>query len=278
MHHKIYTYDDSIHLVYDDDLAMCIKTDNKNMNDRIIKVHKGVDNTINFKVYNRDRKPQAVSHLQIRTRLVNPLNNEVMLERYATATSEKGVIKLKVLEGDLLSIPVGYYNLIVTGGEELLPNQAGQIIQTPFFSDTGNNVTIKVEVTGQAQAAPQPTQEILPDDWMVLSSRFEPQVFHSGAYPAGRIRNTTTSVHTMAVYATNFSGNFKVWGSLEDVPPDRLESWFPVNIDQLGNELVFNETTGVFPIVFQANYMWLKFTYEPTSTNEGTVDKVQLRN
>lgn len=278
MYHKIYTYDDYIHLVYDDDMAMCIKTDNRNMNDRIIKVHKGVDNTIGFKVYNRDRKPQAVSHLQVRTRLVNPLNSEVMLERYATATSEKGVIKLKVLEGDLMSIPVGYYNLIVTGGEELLPNQAGQIIQTPFYSDTGNNVSIKVEVTGQAEAAPQETIEILPDDWMVLSARNEPSIYHSGAYPAGRIRNTTSSTHTIALYTNNYSGNFKFYGSLEDMPSERLESWFPINIDTLGNEVIFDEHTGISPFVFQANYMWLKFTYEPTSTNEGTLDKVQIRN
>lgn len=277
MYHKLYTYQDTIHLVYDDDMVTCINTDNRNMSDRIIKVHKGVDNTVRFKVYNRDRKPQSVSHLQIRTRLVNTRNQEVVLERYATALNEKGGIELKILEGDLVDISVGYYKLIVTGGEELHAHQAGQLIQTPFFSDVGNNVVIDIEVTGQAEAAPIPTKEILPDDWRNLTSRDEPTIFHTGSIPAGRIRNTMNSMHTMAVYTTNYTGKLRIYGSLEDIPSQDLVSWFPVNVDMLGNEIVFENHTGITPLVFQANYMWFKFTHSPASVDPGTLDKIQIR-
>jgi len=248
------------------------------MTNKMIKVHKGVDNNIRFRVYNRDRKPQAVSHLQMRTRLINTSSQEVVLERYATALNEKGAIELKVLEGDLVNIPRGYYKLVVTGGEELIATEAGQIVQTPFFSDVGDNVTLDVEVTGQAQADPQETYEILPEDWINFSTRGNPATFYSSAIPAGRIRNTTTSTHTIAIYTTNYSGTINVFGSLDDVPPQTLESWFPVNVDIIGNELIFDEHTGVSPIVFRANYMWLKFTYEPGPVNTGTVDKIQIRN
>jgi hypothetical protein len=248
------------------------------MNSKTIKVHKGVDNNIRFRVFNRDRKPQAVNHLQIRTRLINTMSQEVVLERYAQPTSDKGIVELKVLEGDLVNVAQGYYKLVVTGGEELLPNEAGQIIQTPFFSDTGNNVTLSVEITGQAEAAPQETQEILPEDWINFSTRGNPATFYSSAIPAGRIRNTTTSTHTIALYTSNYSGNVKIFGSLEDVPPQDLSSWFPINVDIIGNEIIFDEHTGISPLVFRANYMWLKFTYEPGPTNEGSLDKIQIRN
>jgi len=275
---KLYTYQDETHLVYDDDMITCIGTNNMNMNSNTIKVHKGVDNNLRFKVYNRDRKPQPVNHLQIRTRLVNSKSQEVMLERYATALNEKGVIEVKILEGDLVNIPRGYYKLIVTGGEELIAGQAGQIIQTPFYSDTGNNVVLNIEVTGQAEAEPVPTIEIIGDDWINFSVPNQPAKFYSSAIPAGRIRNTTTSTHTIAIYTTNFSGKVKLYGSLEDVPPQDILSYFPIDVDIIGNEIEFNGHSGITPLVFQANYMWLKFVYEEGSVNNGTINKIQIRN
>ena len=278
MYHKLYTYQDETHLVYDDDMTTCITTDNRNMNSNIIKVHKGVDNTLRFRVYNRDRKPQAVSHIEVRTRLVNDKSKEVVLERYATSLNEKGAIQLKILEGDLVNIPKGYYKLIVTGGEELIPGQEGQIIQTPFYTDTGNNVVMDIEVTGQAEAEPVPTIEIEGTGWIDFSVPQQPKKFYSTAIPAGRIRNTTTSTHTVAIYTTNFSGSVTLFGSLEDVPPATIQDYFPIDVDIVGNQLDFLEHTGITPLVFKANYMWLKFVYQNGSVITGTLDKIQIRN
>jgi len=248
------------------------------MNSKIIKVHKGVDNNLRFRVYNRDRKPQPISHLQVRTRLVNTLNQEVMLERYASMLNDLGGLEVKILESDLVNIPRGYYKLIVTGGEELIPTQTGQIVQTPFYSDTGNNVVLDVEVTGQAEAAPQETIEILPGGWIDFSVPNQPKKFFTQAIPGGRIRNTTTSSHTIAIYTTNFTGKVKIYGSLEDVPPVNIVSYFPVDIDVTGQDIDFIEHSGITPLVFRANYMWLKFVYEDGSVNNGTIDKIQIRN
>jgi hypothetical protein len=246
------------------------------MHSEIVKVHKGVDNTIRFRVRNRDRKAQCVAHKEIRARLVNQKNKEVVLERYLIHLNEKGLIELRILESDLVDIPKGFYKLIITGGEEMTHGASGQIIQTPFYSDEDNNASIDVEITGQAEAEPRPTYTIT--EWTPWYSNPETESYYSSAIPAGRIHNYTSSTHTIAFHVTNFKGKVTLYASLEDVPSNNLSGFFPINISPTEQELIFNGESGIIPLVFQANYVWLKIVYVTDSLNEGSVDKVEIRN
>ena len=54
------------------------KTRNAPMNNRILKVYKGVDNTINFDVKNEDRKPVKLTSQIIQANLVNHQNKQLI--------------------------------------------------------------------------------------------------------------------------------------------------------------------------------------------------------
>lgn len=273
MYTPIFTYRDYIHLVYDDRMVTCITTDQRNMHDDIQKVHRGVDNQIYFQVYNRDRRPQNVNHQTVRARMVNPQNGELVLERYLDHLPGdcKGRLRLDIFEGDLIDMPEGYYQLVITGSDDLTPTIVGHERQTPFFTDQDNNAVIDIEVTGQIQLEPRPSQTIT--EWIPYNGP-DGLAHRSSAIPSGRMYNYTHSVHTLSVHCENYSGRIRFWGSLEDVPGENLNGYFPVYVTTRSNEIEVQEYTGTFPVVFQANYMWLKIEHIPADTNTGVLVKI----
>lgn len=281
MYKSLYLYQDYIHLVYDDRAQTCITKDNRNMHDDIIKVHRGVDNQLMFRVYNRDRRPQNIKHQRVRARLINIQNSELMLERYLDHLPDNGVLRLDILEGDLINIPEGYYRLAITAGRDLTPGATGHEVQTPFFTDQDNNAIIDVEVTGQVQLEPRDSTSILESEWYPIQiPKDRPSgelAYRSSAVPSGRMYNYTHSIHTISIHCENYTGRIRFYGSIEDVPGDNLQGYFPVAIAQNQTEIVFENHTGVVPVVIQANYMWLKLERIDAELNEGSVNKILSR-
>lgn len=108
----------------DSQIRSCTVGNNSPLNKVIIKLHKGVDNQVRFRILNPDRKRVSVDHLAIRARLVDAHNKERVLERFADLVpNSKGDARLTIYEGDLINIAPGFYNLVVTGQEALIPNQ-----------------------------------------------------------------------------------------------------------------------------------------------------------
>jgi len=275
MQHNIYLYETIYHLVYDDTLT-CFRTNNMAMHNNIIKIHKGVDNSIKFRVYNRDRKPQAIDHRSVRVRIFDPSSKEVIIERYADHLAEKGLVELKILEPDLSDISEGYYKMVITSGEELVPGLADQIIQTPFYSDENENAVLNVEITGQAHVEPKPTYKIT--EWVPHNTEQRPNVYYSSAVPAGRIHSYTKSIHTIAMHFENYTGKIEFYGSLEDVPGTNLNGFFPIQTSTGTNVIEVENYTGIVPVVLQINCMWFRFVREDSSLNSGQIKKIEVRN
>lgn len=278
---KLFRYENRVDLMYvDNQVKGCNVTNNSPLNDRVIKLHKGVDNEIRFRVLNPDRKPVSVDHLTIRARLVNVENGERVLDRFANVLTTKGDVRLTVYEGDLTNLAPGYYHLIVTGEENLIPDQVGENIQTPFYVDNGGDIVAMVQVVGSADPTPYPTVELLPENWTVFSSdRGATLEYYSSAIPGQRIKNHLNSLHTFAAYTTGFTGTLEVRGSLEIQPPATHNHYFPIDITSGTQVIEFDNFTGVTSHSFEANFMWLILVYTPdTSLDDyGTLDKVFIR-
>lgn len=256
-------------------------TNNSPYNSHQIKLHKGVDNVIRFRVLNADRKRVSVNHLSIRCRFINVENGERVLERYADLTTTKGDVRLTVYEGDLVDIAPGFYDLVVTGEEALVPGVTiGENIHTPFYLNQAGDIVATVEVVASADVTPQPTVTILPDDWTRFSGNRGVDVeYYSSAIPGSRIQNHLNALHTFAAYTTAFSGTLQVRGSLELQPPADYNDFFPIDITTATQIITFDNYTGVTSHSFEANFMWLLFVYSPDTSLEdyGTIDQILLR-
>lgn len=282
MNYRLYRYETRVDLLFVDNVIRnCIRLENTPMNrQQNIKIHKGVDNQIRFRVMNLDRKPVSVDHLSIRARLVNKENGERVFDRFANLASYKGDFSLPIYEGDLVNIAPGFYDLVVTGEEPFVPQlEIGENMQVPFYVDGAHNIVAKVEVVASADPTPWPSTILTEDNWTIRSEPGYPLSYYSSAIPGSRLKNHMNAVHTFAAYTTEFTGTLQVRATLELQPPDDPNNFFSVDINSSTDRIVFENYTGVTSHTFEANFMWLIFVYtkDPNVIDNGTLDKVVIR-
>ena len=279
---KLLHMENRLDILYTDSVFRgCEMTQNSPYNNRAIRLHKGVDNQIRFRVLNPDRKRVSIDHLSIRARFINKQNGERVLDRFANILTTKGDVQLIIYEGDLVNLAPGYYDLVVTGEEALVPGvTVGENISTPFFLDQDGDIVATVEVVASADPTPQPTVTLLPDNWTRWSSNAGVDIqYYSSAIPGQRIKNHLNALHTFAAYTTAFSGTLEVRASLDLQPPENYNDYFPVDITSGTQIITFDNYTGVTSHSFEANFMWLMFVYTPdTSLDDyGTIDQLLVR-
>ena len=282
MFYDLYTYDTTIPLLYDNRGITSCFLDNRPMNSSKIKIHKGVDNLVKFKVYDADKKVTSVDNMRVSAALIDSQNSERVFKTYCKISNKKGGIELLVKEDDLVNIPAGFYKLVLTGEEWAIPETEGYVVSTPFYTDPSSNINLSVEVLDTADKAPIPTIEILPKHWFLSTSTADnnPE-YITQAFPANRLKNSKSGTHTIAIYMTDFIGEFEVYGTLDSTPSNNLEDYFPLDITGMNSTIVYNGYCGIDAYCFQANVMWLKFRFkhDPMLGEEekGTIDKLLLR-
>lgn len=278
----LYLYENYITLMYDQGRISNCTLDNRPMDSKIIKVHKGVDQKLNFKVYDPDKKAAGIEHLRVLASFVNVESKERVFTTYCKVSNKKGAMELIVKETDLMDVAPGFYNLVLTGQEWAIPETEGYITASPFYTDANSNVRLSVEVIDVVDPTPTNTIEVMPNDWTLHT---DPNTYDadyvSPAYPANRLKNSRNGSHTITIYMTNYTGKFEVYGTLDSIPSTSIDDYFPVNLTNMNTTIEYLEHTGIDAYHFQANVMWLKFKYIPDPLMEvedrGTIDKVQLR-
>lgn len=265
----------------DSQIRSCVVTNNSPLNKITIKLHKGVDNQVRFRILNADRKRVSVDHLAIRTRLVDTQTKERVLERWADLVpNSKGDVVLTVYEGDLVNIAPGFYSLVVTGQETLVPgDNTSDNVNTPFYLDQGGNIVATVEVVDSADVTPAPSVELLPENWTITNEVGSPKTFISSAIAGARVKNHLNAVHSFSAKTTEFTGTLELRASLDLTPPSDINNYFPVDITSGTQIIDFSDYTGITSHTFEANFMWIKFIYRPDTSLEdyGTMDKVLFR-
>ncbi len=312
MLYDLYRYDNWYDLLFDNSrfTCECNLTDNAPMNTRLVKIHKGVDNLLKFRVFDSDRKRAKIDHLKISGTLINKENRERVLTVKGTLECTRGIFTVAIPEGQLVDIAAGFYDFVVTGEEDFIPSQAGEIVSTPFYTDATSNIRLEAEVTDSVEKAPIPTTEII--EWSSQSVEIEgvyTKLYYSHPIAANRLRNLKHGTHTFTVSAENYRGLFQARGSLEHIPPaasDR-EKYFPLNltdysefarygdVDENGKLQTFH---GIDAWSIQSNVLWIIFYWVATddagvphpshldppelilddnSVVENKLDRVQLR-
>lgn len=298
MLYDLYKYDEWHYLLYDNGVLTCDcnLTDNRNMNQRLVKLHKGVNNEVKFRVFDSDRKRTRIDNLRITITLINTENREVSFTTTAKHSPERGVFVVHFFEGDLVNMNPGFYDFIVTGEEWAIPEQPGDIRSTPFYTDTAANMLMKAEITQQGEKLPTPTIEIYSknpktgiSDWIASNETVDDvytRIYHSSPIPANRLRNHKAGTHSFALTCENFTGRFEVRGSLEHIPPSEAHDYFPLNLTAFRTSIDYGEWnpttgtrdpfTGIDPFTFEANIVWLMFVWIPTDENGVPIDEMSF--
>lgn len=260
---KLYLYTDTIDVVI---TTSAMYVDNLPMNKRKLVAHKGLSNEIFINVRDRDRKLQNVVNQTLRLYVINPTTRKRILTRVLEHTSQVGIVKAVIAEGDLVNIQAGLYHAYISRSFE-------EHQDLPIYSDHNNNIRFDLEVTDQTGTTPPDTQQ---DTQFLVVDNTEldgnANVSVSSAFYGNLHRNFQNAQHTAAIYPEDFTGIVLIQGScLTAVPHTEYPDihWFDLST------LEFTDSSKVISTSFVCNCNWIRFVI---TTDSGTISKVLLRN
>ena len=255
----LFKYDADIHFMLADDNN---KTVNPPMNNKIIKVYKGVDSVLNFYVKDKDRKPVSLASGVLTSYLVNHTTGNLLFSRLVEEIDNTtGQAKLTIRNKDLVTAELGFYDLSLT-----FENVDGETVT--LFADRADNVKITVEVKdGPIPAFSESSTITFTTPGGTGTKEY------SSAIEVASISPDTKGLHTFVAYLTNYTGNLYAEGSIEQ----SAAGWFPITIGSGTEHKAYSESTSLDSINFTANLNWVRFAHDPDAGNAGTVDKILYR-
>ena len=255
----LFKYDADIHFMLADDNN---KTVNPPMNNKIIKVYKGVDSALNFFIKDKDRKPVSLTSGTLTAYLVNHITGNLLFSRLVEEIDNTtGQAKLTIRNKDLVGTEPGFYDLSLT-----FENVDGETLT--LFADRADNVKITVEVKdGPIPAFSESSTITFTTPGGTGTKEY------SSAIEVASISPDTKGLHTFVAYLTNYTGNLYAEGSIEQ----SAAGWFPITIGSGTEHKAYSESTSLDSINFTANLNWVRFAHDPDTSNAGTVDKILYR-
>lgn len=241
------------------------KTVNLPMNDRIIKIYKGADSFLSFRIKNQDRKPvsmsgkNATAYFKKNGAAVASLSRPLLV----TGTFD-GECELLIHEKDIRNLQTGLYHLTIT-----LTDSNG--VTRTLYSDYNQRAAATVEIVDDQ--LPNLSESIELTQFYDLQNN---DVYYSDIYSGDAQSFDKAGLHTFAIYATNFSGKVYAEGTL-DLQGTNNSRWFELSLSLANKYILLTNFSGVDAYNFTGNLMWVRFRYEPDQNNTGTLDKIVYR-
>jgi hypothetical protein len=174
-----------------------------------LKLHRGVDNTIQFQILNQDQKPINLTGFDINFRLISDDGKRILITKTVSinptdgALPLTGIAVLKLLDTDLSSInaQMACYSLEIKTHGSIL---AG----LPIFTDSNSGARGKIEILNSVLSDFVPSLSVsIPNH--PLPGRNTPASFYSSVF------SPTTNAFTIQLMYEDYSGTMSVQGSTE---------------------------------------------------------------
>jgi hypothetical protein len=223
---------------------------------RNLKVYRGVDNRVEFRVKTSDQKSVNIANRTIVFRLISRDSQELVIKKdCVTIDADIGRAFLNLAESEILDIEPGMYQYALS--YETRSQQTGYYTVTearPIYIDSQYGVNGTIEIFGSVDGEPQPSQTIEEFNYLREFERDPEKYFVSGLIDADAARVTPQSLHTFQLYFTNFSGRVILQGSLDiSAAP---ENWVDIETrDYVATTQEYLNVTG--------KYRWFRFRVTP---------------
>lgn len=230
---------------------------------RHIKIYKGIDNVLEFKVLNSDQKPVDISGYTPKFQAFDE-NKNLVIEHDGTqvtpdgSTIIKGLFKITVTQQDLLNLKDQYlsYNIHLTD----VNNNA-----LLTYTDTHFGMNGTIFVSSEAMPGPSETKELT----FIEAQEVNGEFILDGIIDAQPGINGNEALHTIAVYSDGLAGTLTVEATLDNQTSSQT-AWAAVaSLSLSGNE------TSPVPLNFNGVYSWLRFK---TSALPSENFKILVRN
>ena len=264
--HKLYLYEDAIDLVI---TTEGIYTDNRPMNNKDLKAHKGLTNDLVFNIRDRDRKLQNVSSDQLYGYLIDPTTKRRILKKLMEHTSNVGQVKLVLNDGDLKDVKPGLHTIYIA-------RTTADSIDRPVFANQNSDIQFQIEITEQIDQTPIPTQTANTFTQVAATPSDAANIFTTSAFFGNQDRNFTSGLHSIAIHPTTYTGNIDIQASCVATSPDSDDvstDWFTIDAN-----IALTASSDIFYKSYTLNANWLRVLHKPDPSNSGTIDLIQVRN
>ena len=229
---------------------------------RQLKVYKGIDNVLEFRILNADQKPIDVSNYTPKFQAFDENDNLVIEHDGVAITGDdsaavRGLFKITVTDNDLLNIKSQYlkYNIH-------LINSSAEAVITYSNTHFGNDGVIYV--SSEAFPGPRATYSVTTfsqtdtNEWTSEHLNAEPAI------------NGNEALHTAVIYADNYTGDVIVEATLDNQVTNQT-GWATIDtLSFTGSE------TEPAPVNFNGVFSYLRF--KTTADPANKISKILVRN
>ena len=243
---------------------------NSKVYDRRITLHKGVSNPVSFTFKNEDQKAQDITTKTYEFNIIDSETKKSALIRNlsilddGSTVSTKGTASITITEGDLLDLDAKFYNFSV---REVKSDNSREVT----YADTGYTAAGTLEILDGAY--PDAVNSTSISSFTITNG---PLAKTSSSVDARPGINNNKALHTIAVYTKNFSGSFRVQGTMVSTPEN--DDYFDITLDgEASPSIHFSSSSTVTNHNFYGVYSNVRFTWGSNSGNNGIVDKILYR-
>lgn len=235
---------------------------------RQLKVYKGIDNKLQFRLMNVDQKPLNVTTYTPKFVAFDENGKQVLqhdgvLNQLNDSSASRGMFTVTITENDLLNISRQYlrYNIYlvdstanktITYSDDNFDNDGTIFVDDYAFPGPSETYSVKTFIKDTGQAG------VDDDTWYSESITAEPAI------------NGNEALHTAAIYSDNYSGDLVVQATLDN-QIDTNTNWADITtITFTGLE------TEPVPVNFNGVLSFLRFQAKNDPTNK--ITKILIRN
>jgi len=232
--------------------------------DQRITWFKGVDNLLDLTITGADRRPVSLLRRELTITMWDRETGATIFRRRAMPTvAENGQARITVYARDLMTLGSGIYSVGAT-----IVNEDG--LELALTWNRAMQGAFDVEVMD----APIPTSRSSNTitEWTASNGLFISSAFNGPVY-----YKKETSLFTVGIYATNYTGTLIVQGTMdENVTGSTL--WANLKPqDYSVSTLDLRGFTGIDPYNYYGGVRWVRVIKSDSPSNAGTLNKVIIR-
>ena len=212
---------------------------------RNLKVYRGIDNKLEFKILNADQKPISLTSKTVKLVAFDENNTQVLDEIGTNHATIKGLTTVTVSENDLLSVKDQFLKYAVHV-EDANQNKTLTYSNVHFENDG------VMHVSSEAYPGAKDSKSITTFTEETGETGVDDSVWHSESIRAEPGINGNEAVHTAAIYSDSYVGDVTVQVTLDN-QIGASTPWADVATVSLNNE------TAPKPVNFNGVFNYVRF-------------------
>lgn len=224
---------------------------------RNLKVYRGVDNRIEFRVKSSDQKPVNITNKTVVFRLIARETQELLIKKDCESLDPAtGKIFLMLTQNEMLEIEPSMYQYSLSYEVREINGNYHTVTESyPIYVDSQYGASGIMEVFPGIAGEAKPSSVVEEFKHYNVYDSVNENFIISGIFPAYAQMVTSDSTHTFQLYFTNFSGRVVLQASLDNGGDP--QTWVDINsFDYIDVSQEYINVVGL--------YKWFRFKITPS--------------